>query len=75
MRIDDEWIVDDIYWNIIEGIDHTECMIVFLTENYVRKVDGKNDKDYCQRELSYVFGKLGRESILVVVLDESMKAI
>lgn len=35
MRIGDEWIVDDIYWNIIEGIDHTECMIVFLTENFM----------------------------------------
>jgi len=71
--IDDENIVNDIDRKIIDGIDHTECMIVFLTENYVRKVDGKNDKDYCQREFNYGFEKLGKDKILVVVLDESLK--
>eukprot|EP01040_Poterioochromonas_malhamensis_P014069 gene14069-biopygen3173 len=44
--IDEDRIVNEIEGKIIDGIDHTECMLVFVTENYVRKVNGGNDKDY-----------------------------
>ncbi len=71
--IDEERVVNEIDDKIIDGIDHTECMLVFVTENYVRKVNGGNEKDYCKREFNYGFEKLGKDRILLVVLDGSMK--
>eukprot|EP01042_Synura_sphagnicola_P027411 gene27411-35397_t len=71
--IDEERLVNEIDEKIIDGIDHTECMLVFVTENYVRKVNGGNDKDYCKREFEYGFEVFGRKKMIVVVLDEAMK--
>ncbi len=71
--IDDERIVNEINEKIIDGIDHTECMLVFMTENYVKKVNGWNYKDYCRKEFSYAVQKLGKEKILFVVLEKSMR--
>jgi hypothetical protein len=71
--IDEERLVNEIDEKIIDGIDHTECMLVFVTENYVRKVNGGNEWDYCKREFKYGCSRLGVDRLIVVVLDEAMK--
>lgn len=48
-------------------------MVVFVTENYVKKVNGTNDKDYCKREFEYGFQVFGRQKMIAVVLDDVMK--
>ena len=45
---------------------------MFVTENYVRKVDSGNVKDYCLREFNYGFDKLGGKRMILVVFDASM---
>ncbi len=57
---------------IVDGIDHTECMLIFVTENYVRKVNGWNDQDYCKREFEYGFEFFGRKKIITAAVDEFM---
>ncbi len=71
--IDEERLVNEIDEKIIDGIDHAECMLIFVTENYVTKVNGGNYKDYCKREFEYGFEVFGREKMIVVVFDELMK--
>ncbi len=71
--IDDERIINEINLKIVDGIDRAECMLAFITRNYVNKVNGWNYKDYCKKEFIYAYEKLGRDKILLVVLDDSMK--
>jgi len=71
--IDEERLVNEIDEKIIDGIDHAECMLIFVTENYVTKVNGGNYKDYCKREFEYGFQVFGREKMIAVVFDEVMK--
>ncbi len=70
--IDDERIVNEIDEKIIDGLYHTECMLVFITESYMKKLDSGNHLDYCKREFKYGFEELGREKVILVVLDEQM---
>lgn len=62
----------EINREIVDGIDHTKCMLIFVTENYARKVNGGNDQDYCKREFGYGFEVFGRKKIIAAAVDESM---
>ncbi len=70
--IDDERLVNVVDERIVDGMDHTEVLLLFLTENYQRKVNGQNSQDYCQREFLYGMCKLRKERTIVVVLDSSL---
>lgn len=71
--IDDERIVNEIDNRIINGIKHSECMLVFVTETYVKKLNSSNHLDWCKREFHYGFKKLTPERMIFIVLDKSMK--
>eukprot|EP01040_Poterioochromonas_malhamensis_P007341 gene7341-biopygen1352 len=70
--IDDERLVNVVDERIVDGMDHTEVLLIFLTENYQKKVNGQNSQDYCQREFLYGMDKLRKERTIVVVLDSSL---
>lgn len=46
-------IIGDIVKKMCNGIDKTKCVIVFVTDNYVKKVDSSNFNDNCQLEFKY----------------------
>ncbi len=55
---------------ILDGIDHTECLLVFITENYVKKLD---DENFVAMDFNYGFNKFGADQTIIVVLEEAMR--
>jgi hypothetical protein len=53
-----------------EGIDKCDVMIVFLTCNYMNKVQSGNDKDNVRRE--FMYGANTPEKMLCVKFDDSL---
>ena len=52
------------------GIDNTSMILVFLTENYMMKINGDNASDNCLLECNYLFNK--NKKFLCIVMDEHM---
>ncbi len=48
--------------DIARAINETECMLVFITKNYLNKVNGNDLSDYCQKEFKYGFDRLQKAS-------------
>ena len=69
---DAEQMEGDIVDRMCEGIDNTDCVVVFVTANYVGKVGGSNPADNCKREFSYAARRKGK-SMLAVCMEESMR--
>lgn len=55
-----------------EGILSSQCFIVFLTQNYMKKANGKSEKgkkDNCHTEFSTATEDKGLEKIVTVIMD------
>ncbi len=70
--IDYKEITNQIDEEIVKGIDQSLCMLFFLTEASLRKVNGEDGTDYVKREFKYAFKKFGPKKIIVVACDEYM---
>jgi hypothetical protein len=58
------------------GIDSSELVIVFVTERYMKKVNGEGEKgsqDNCKLEFQYAIQKKKVDMCIAVVMEESMK--
>lgn len=64
--LDPESISSSIDRYPIDAVAHTECMLVFVTENYVRKLEG-DPIDYWKREFAYALENLGKDRTIFVV--------
>lgn len=62
----------DMVNKIALGIDRSKKFVVFLTQRYVEKVNGKNPDDFCKREFLYGAKHKKVDKIVVVVMEESM---
>ena len=59
-----------------DGIDSTQCVIVFVTERYIDKVAGKGvekSKDNCLYEFSYSVRIKGPHKMIAVVMEDRCK--
>ncbi len=63
-------IATEIDASIAKAIQETECMLVFVTENYRKKINGDKENDYCKMEFSYGFHR--SKKMIPVVLESSM---
>lgn len=52
---------------ISKAIEKTECMLAFITENYINKVNGEDVTDYCKKELSFGLDELKKRVIPIIV--------
>lgn len=69
---DAEQMEGDIVDKMCEGIDNTDCVVVFVTSNYMSKVGGANAADNCKKEFSYAARRKG-QSMLAVCMEETMR--
>jgi hypothetical protein len=67
---DEERIINRIDEKIIEGLENTKTMVVFLTENYQGKIE--EESNYCSRELLLGLERLSSRRIIVVAMEEEM---
>lgn len=57
---------------ISKGIEQTEGVIVFITQNYHEKVNGTNDKDNCKKEFMFASRIQAKSKMIPVVMEKSM---
>ena len=72
--LDHERMQGDIVDQMTQGIEDSSVLVVFITENYIKKVAGKgpNGKnDNCKTEFDYAVRRLGVSMILPVVMEPS----
>lgn len=55
------------------GIDNSLIVIVFITRNYMEKVDGKNAGDNCKLEFRYSCLRKKSTAMLAVVMDPNFR--
>ena len=68
---DEDEMSGDVKGKMRDGIDGTRCMVVFITDKYIDKVDGKGpagDKDNCRYEFTYAERVKGSSSMVSVGL-------
>ena len=71
--IDDEQIVSELDQRITDGIDQSGSFLVFLTDNYVKKVSQGAFDDYCKREFRYAFNQLSDCRMVPIIMDSSLR--
>jgi hypothetical protein len=69
---DEERMSGDIRAEMIDGIDNAAVVVVFLTEEYLRKVNSNNRLDNCCYEFDYAFDTKGNAKMVVVVLEREL---
>ena len=62
----------DIIQKITSGIDKSRKVVVCLTKNYVEKVNGTNESDFCKREFLYATKHKHLDNIIVLVMEPRM---
>jgi hypothetical protein len=55
-----------------DGIENTECVVVFITTLYRDKVNGTDLRDSCHYEFAYAVRQLGPQRMIPVVMEASM---
>ena len=50
---DDDRMIGRIDQQMVDGIDNTSVILVFITKRYMEKINGTNPKDNCQKEFTY----------------------
>jgi len=56
-----------------KGIDDSDCFIVFITEEYIAKVNGDNAGDNCKLEFNYAARRKTKKLMIAVVLEASCR--
>ena len=56
-----------------EGIENTQCMVVFITAEYRNKVNGTELRDNCHFEFAYAVQQLGPQRMVPVVMEAGMR--
>jgi hypothetical protein len=71
---DEDQMSGDVLQRIMEGIDHTSCVLVFVTQRYKEKINGPEGRDFCKIEFESAFRKLGPQKMIPIIMDNSMLA-
>lgn len=70
---DENEMEGNIRYKMAEGIDNTNCVIVFITKQYRDKVNGIDMKDNCKYEFTYGVNQLGSQNMIPVVMEADMR--
>ena len=66
-------MVGSVREKMMEGIEDTDCVAVFITEVYRDKVNSKEKRDNCCFEFNYAFDKKGEHKLVPVVMEMGMR--
>lgn len=73
--LDEERMTGNIVRQMCRGINQSKLVIVFITQKYIEKVDGrgeKEDNDNCLLEFSYAANRKGGKKKLIAVVVEDI---
>lgn len=69
---DEEDLTGDIDDKIAKGIEQTKCVIVFMTQKYLEKVNGGNATDFCQIEFCHASNVKTKDKMVAVIMEPCM---
>jgi len=70
---DEDRMTGNIVAQMCNGIDTTQVVLVFVTQNYIQKVAGNNLNDNCQREFNYALIQKSPVFMIAIVMEPSMR--
>ena len=70
---DEDRMKGDTQYMMADGIDNTQCLIVFMTKRYLQKINLADVRDNCCFEFGYALRQLGSTKMLPVVVEQRMK--
>lgn len=70
---DSEQMSGNITRKMAEGIDNSDSVIVFITNDYINKVNGDRADDNCQLEFNYAAQSKTKKKMVAVVLDPACR--
>jgi hypothetical protein len=72
MWFDQDYIQGSIVDEIIAGMSHTKCMIVFLTKQYEAKIIDEKEGKFCKLEFDHALTEFGHDRLIPVIMEEEM---
>lgn len=69
---DDDCMNGEIANSMADGIEHTKCVIAFITKRYHDKVTGEKADDNCKLEFDYAASKKTKSNMIAVVMERDM---
>jgi hypothetical protein len=72
MWFDQDYIQGNILDKIVEGLNHTKCMLVFLTKQYDIKINDEKEGKFCKLEFDCAVVKFGHDRLIPVIMEEEM---
>jgi len=70
---DEEELQGDVQEKMQEGIDQSACVVVFITNRYIKKVASSNLSDNCKLEFTYAARNKHKRPLISVVLDPNAR--
>ena len=70
---DGERMDGDTRQQMIEGIENSTVVVVFITDAYRTKVNQADDRDNCRFEFKYAFEQKGTQFMIPVVMEPDMR--
>ena len=71
---DSEQMIGDVVERMVEGIDHTQVVLVFVTKRYMEKVGmGAGVQDNCKKEFKYSIRRHSDAKMVPVIMEPGMK--
>ena len=70
---DEEQMTGNIDEKMAQGIEQTKGVIVFITQRYYTKVNGKDGRDNCQKEFLHASKIKTRAKMVPVVMEKVMR--
>jgi hypothetical protein len=71
---DEDKLRGNIAQTMMSGMDNAECVVVFLTQRYMEKATGSDERDNVHTEFNYAVQTKGSERMIAVVMEEGMRS-
>ena len=70
---DEERMIGNTRQKMVEGIENSDVIVVFVTETYRDKVNDGGGRDNCRFEFQHAFEQKGPEVMIPVVMEPCMR--
>ena len=70
---DEERMTGEIRQKMVEGIENSDVIVVFITEAYRDKISKGESRDNCRFEFKHAFEQKGPEVMIPVVMEPCMR--
>ncbi|RYH14454.1 toll/interleukin-1 receptor domain-containing protein [archaeon] len=71
---DSEKMEGNVKKKMISGIENAFCIVAFITQRYMEKVDSDNAEDNCQLEFNYASRRKTARKMVPVVMEARMRS-